>query len=140
MCLRNRRGGVDTFSDEAREIIKKKRPAKPEPDEKIDLHEELSVEIGKDLAGYFPIVFSMRNRDAHPDDSRQRDDWNRIQKFVAKLLGRKWSPTKEPKSPNQLFQPDDLQLTPLEGTEIKLLILRGICDGLEKLQPNINVN
>ena len=133
-------GGVDTFSDEAREIIKKKRPEKPEPDEEKDLHDELSLEIGKDLAPYFQIVFAMRNRDAHPDDPGQRDDWNRIQKFVAKLLGRKWRPTKELTSPDQLFQPDDLQLTSLEGTEIKLLILRGICDGLEKLQPTINAN
>ncbi len=128
-------GGVDTFSVEAREIIKKKNPTRPEPDEKKDLYVELSVEVGKDSAEYFQIVFPMRNRDAHPDDPRQKDDWNRIQKFVAKMLGRKWSPTKEPKLPNQLFQPDDLQLTSLEGTEAKLLILRGICDGLEKLLP-----
>lgn len=133
-------GGVDTFSDEAREIIKKKRPANPEPDETVDLHEELSLEIGKDLSDYFQTVFAMRNRDAHSDDPGQRDDWNRIQKFVAKLLGRKWKPTKELRAPNNLFQPDDLQLTSLEGTEIKLLILRGICDGLAKLQPNINAN
>lgn len=129
-------GGVDTFSEEAREMIKKQRPANPEPDEKKDLHEELFLELGKDSAEYFRVIFPMRNRDAHSDNPHQRDDWNRIQKFVAKLLGRKWSPSKQPKFPNQLFQPDDLQLTSLEGTEVKLLMLRGICDGLEKLHPH----
>ena len=131
-------GGNDAFCDEVREIIKKKRPDNPEPNGATDLHEELEVEIGKDCAGYFQTLFAMRNRDAHPDDPRQKKDWNRIQKFVAKLLGRRWSPSKELQSPNQLFQPDDLQLTSLEGCEVKLQFLRGICAGLEKLQPNNN--
>ena len=113
-------GGTDVFSDEAREIIEKKRPAKPEPDKEEDMYEELKVEIGKDLAAYFQTVYSMRNRDAHTDDPGQRPDWNQIQNLRNSYWDGGGSQTKELKLPNRLFQPDDLQLTSLEGTEIKL--------------------
>jgi len=129
-------GDVKTLSDDALEAIRKKQPpTSTKKPSKKDLHEELHVEIGDDLAEFFQIAFAMRNRDAHPDDETQMDDWNRIQKFMAKLLGRRWKPKKGPAAPTRLFQPDDLQLTSLEGTEVKLAILKGICDGLEKVQP-----
>jgi len=124
-------GDIQTFSAEAKQIIEKRQLKLS----KKYLHEELFVESGTDLAEYFQIAFAMRNRDAHPDDETQIADWNRIQSFMARELGRKWRPRKQSGPANRLFHPDDLRLTSLEGTEIKLAILRGFCDGLEKLRP-----
>jgi len=128
-------GDLQTYGPVAIESLEKKEVKLDKKTAKKYLHEELSIEVGKESAEFFQIVFAMRNRDAHPEEEGQIGDWNRTQAFIAKLLGKNWNPGKGEREKGRLYHPQDLKLTAFEGTEVKIAILRGICIGLERLQP-----
>jgi hypothetical protein len=122
-------GDENTFSTTVKESLKKRGKS---PDSAL-LYEQLNHDVGEYRTS-FEVVFLMRCRNPHPEDVSQIDEWNRIQKFAAKLLRRRFAkPGKRPPG-ETLFGPGDLQLTSLEGTEIKLHLLQEVTAGLKQMR------
>jgi hypothetical protein len=84
--------------------------------------------------GTFETLYRLRNREAHPHRAEQWQDWAAIQNFVARTLGIVWKSKHVPAKARKLFGPNDLELTPLEGNEVKLKLLREACIGLSVLR------
>lgn len=94
--------------------------------------EELKARIGEESYKFFSYSYMMRCRAAHAEDSSKLSEWRAIQYFVAGLLG-KIKPRFKEKQLEVLFQPNDLQLTAYEGTEVKLRLIEGLNKGMGKL-------
>lgn len=125
---------MKTLSPEVVSRLNRQPNRKGEAPSAKDLFEEFHLEVGG-AKEYFEILYKMRNRASHPEDPSQRGDWIGIQKHVAKLLARRFKgPKPQSSSAETLYGPDDLKLTHLEGNEVKLRMLQGVCHGLQQLQ------
>ena len=87
--------------------------------------------IDKSSYMVFSYTYLMRCRAAHPPDIEKRQDWRNIQHYVADLLDRHRADFSGELNDVSFFHPNDLQLTSLEGNEVKLKLIDGICRGLE---------
>lgn len=77
----------------------------------------------------FDTLRLLRNRASHAEASERRADWVRLQCQVAEILGRDEPTYNGP--PEGMRHPDDLRLTPLEGAEVQLHLLRECTRGLK---------
>lgn len=112
-------------------LIGEKRSDEDDKEFNMRKRNDFKKMIGNDTYRlYYTIMFLMRCREAHGDEIEKRHDWRNIQKNIADLLGRN-RPSYSNENDDGFSNPNDLQLTPLEGTEIKLKLIRGICNGLK---------
>jgi hypothetical protein len=82
----------------------------------------------------FSIMSALRNRHSHPYNEDKLGEWFDLQGYVAEILGRYWH--RHPRNydaRSEQFGKDHLGLTALEGTEVKVVLLQRLSDGLEFL-------
>ncbi len=95
-------------------VLQRLQKAGEQPNRK-NAFEQVYEEVGEKRK-VFEIFFALRNCGAHGDDPRREQDWKSIDRFAAKLMGK----THSTKSGARL------QLTPKEGNELKLYLLRDL--------------
>ena len=123
-------GGKDEFSAS---VIKRLAKQNRQPQKK-ELFEQFNEEV-KEYKDCFDVLFLMRNRGSHDEDPGKRDEWNRIQKYVAKTLGRVFKPPKLSPESQSIYHPDDLELTSLEANQFKLHCLDQVDSAFSLLLP-----
>lgn len=96
----------------------------------VELLKAFKAQIGKKASQTLDMLFRLRCRGDHADDVSKRPEWEQSQHEVAKLLGRN-KPRFKKNDSELLFQPDDLQLTALEGNELKILALQTLAEHFE---------
>ena len=87
--------------------------------------------LDPDSQAVFKVLFLLRNREAHPLTREMYRDWVTIQSNAAKRLGRRWGKHGPPSGDSILFAAGDLELTELEGTELKVQYLKAACEALK---------
>ncbi|TWU18273.1 hypothetical protein [Allorhodopirellula heiligendammensis] len=90
-------------------------------------HLQIYHEMGDDKE-VIEVLFLLRNHGAHGEDPKRKQDWTRIERFVAAILGKRYGKNSRHKKP--------LQLTEYEGSEVKLKILQQLCDAIGKLNTS----
>ncbi len=89
-------------------------------------HLQVYQEVG-DKKEVIEVLFLLRNHGSHGEDPKRKQDWPRIERYVAALLGKRHG--KNSKHKNRL------QLSECEASEVKLIILQQLCAAIEKMKP-----
>ena len=104
--------------------------------EGAELLADFKARIGKSASLTLDLLFRLRCRGDHADDVSKRPEWEQSQFEVAKLLGR--AKPKFKKSDSELlFRPDDLQLSPLEANELRVITLNNLAVAFGVLHAQI---
>ncbi len=101
-----------------------------------ELRQKVEKELGKEQYRILDVLFLMRCRDSHTEVAEKADEWNRIQKYAAACLGRRWSGSRQTSETSPFFDGREMQLTELEATELKLILLEKAAKAISGLRPS----
>jgi hypothetical protein len=97
-----------------------------------DVRNRFNKCLGPESDAVFRMLYRLRNRAAHPLRPEGDSDWRAIQHDAARRIGIRLQRGNRPVQEGGLFGPEHLQLTSLEGNELKVQYLQDACKGLRR--------
>ncbi len=110
----------EIFSDQVKRGIERMKADPSKKQAYLQVYHE--AEDDKEV---LEILFLLRNHSSHGDAPHRKQELSRIERYAAKLLGKRFGKKSNPKS--------SLKLTELEGNELKLRLVRELCVALGKM-------